>query len=54
VLLPATMKLLGDWNWYLPRWLEWLPRVGPGDALPLAPEQPAASPEEAQPEPIRA
>jgi hypothetical protein len=20
------MKLLGDWNWYLPRWLEWLPR----------------------------
>jgi RND superfamily putative drug exporter len=26
VLLPATMKLLGDWNWYLPRWLEWLPR----------------------------
>jgi RND superfamily putative drug exporter len=30
VLLPATMKLLGDWNWYLPKWLEWLPRVGPG------------------------
>jgi uncharacterized membrane protein YdfJ with MMPL/SSD domain len=29
VLLPASMKLLGDWNWYLPRWLEWLPRVGP-------------------------
>jgi uncharacterized membrane protein YdfJ with MMPL/SSD domain len=27
VLLPATMKLLGDWNWYLPRWLEWLPRL---------------------------
>jgi uncharacterized membrane protein YdfJ with MMPL/SSD domain len=27
VLLPATMKLLGDWNWYLPRWLEWLPQV---------------------------
>ena len=25
VLLPATMKLLGDWNWYLPRWLGWLP-----------------------------
>ena len=20
------MKLLGDWNWYLPSWLEWLPR----------------------------
>jgi uncharacterized membrane protein YdfJ with MMPL/SSD domain len=27
VLLPATMKLLGEWNWYLPRKLEWLPRV---------------------------
>jgi uncharacterized membrane protein YdfJ with MMPL/SSD domain len=30
VLLPATMKLLGDWNWYLPRWLEWLPRLDHG------------------------
>jgi uncharacterized membrane protein YdfJ with MMPL/SSD domain len=28
VLLPASMKLLGDWNWYLPRWLQWLPRIG--------------------------
>jgi RND superfamily putative drug exporter len=27
VLLPASMKLLGDWNWYLPRWLEWLPQA---------------------------
>lgn len=26
VLLPASMKLLGDWNWYLPRWLHWLPK----------------------------
>ncbi len=25
ILVPATMKLLGDWNWYLPRWLGWLP-----------------------------
>jgi RND superfamily putative drug exporter len=25
VLLPAAMKLLGDWNWYLPKWLDWLP-----------------------------
>ena len=32
VLLPASMKLLGDWNWYLPRWLDWLPRVTPLDA----------------------
>jgi RND superfamily putative drug exporter len=27
VLVPATMELLGDRNWYLPKWLEWLPRV---------------------------
>ena len=24
ILLPASMKLLGDLNWYLPNWLEWL------------------------------
>jgi RND superfamily putative drug exporter len=38
VLLPATMKLLGEWNWYLPRWLEWLPRLddGEGEAAPDA------------------
>ena len=28
VLVPATMALLGDRNWYLPRWLDWLPRIG--------------------------
>jgi hypothetical protein len=33
VLLPAAMKLLGEWNWYLPRWLEWLPVLSP-EALP--------------------
>jgi putative drug exporter of the RND superfamily len=27
LLLPASMKLLGDWNWYMPRWLDWIPRV---------------------------
>jgi RND superfamily putative drug exporter len=27
VLLPATMHLLGRWNWYLPHWLDWLPRL---------------------------
>jgi uncharacterized membrane protein YdfJ with MMPL/SSD domain len=50
VLLPASMKLLGDWNWYLPRWLEWLPRVGAeGDAaLPTPPPEPPA-PDEPEP-----
>ena len=32
VLLPASMKLLGDWNWYLPSWLEWLPRFDLGES----------------------
>jgi len=27
VLLPASMELLGEWNWYLPKWLEWLPHT---------------------------
>ena len=32
VLLPATMKLLGDRNWYLPSWLQWLPRLEPSES----------------------
>ncbi len=27
ILVPASMKLLGDWNWYLPSWLHWLPNL---------------------------
>jgi uncharacterized membrane protein YdfJ with MMPL/SSD domain len=27
VVLPSLMRLLGEWNWYLPRWLDWLPRL---------------------------
>ena len=34
VLLPAAMKLLGDWNWYLPRWLEWLPHLSRKSLIP--------------------
>src|SRR5215207_2718210 len=37
VLLPATMKLLGDWNWYLPSWLQWLPQSERHEAV-AAPE----------------
>ena len=41
VLLPAAMKLLGSRSWYLPRWLEWLPRIeveaeAPAPPLPSA------------------
>jgi RND superfamily putative drug exporter len=34
VLLPATMKLLGEWNWYMPRWLEWVPSLAPEQHQP--------------------
>jgi uncharacterized membrane protein YdfJ with MMPL/SSD domain len=35
ILVPATMKLLGEWNWYLPDWLGWLPSLSPeGDQPP--------------------
>jgi putative drug exporter of the RND superfamily len=47
ILVPATMAVLGDRNWYLPRWLAWLPNLhiegssapaqGPAPAQPLAP-----------------
>ncbi len=50
VLLPAAMKLLGDWNWYLPCWLGWLPHLTVEPELPekapeavLVPAGPAAS-----------
>jgi uncharacterized membrane protein YdfJ with MMPL/SSD domain len=39
VLLPATMKLLGERNWYLPSWLGWLPRLE--HEAPAAPPEPA-------------
>ncbi|HUG83765.1 MAG TPA: MMPL family transporter [Euzebya sp.] len=37
VLVPATMELLGERNWYLPAWLEWLPRISIEGHVP-APE----------------
>jgi uncharacterized membrane protein YdfJ with MMPL/SSD domain len=38
ILLPATMKLLGDWNWYLPKWLEWLPHLEHGGSVERPPK----------------
>jgi putative drug exporter of the RND superfamily len=59
VLLPAAMRVLGDWNWYLPSWLEWLPHVGAGrdDAPPVEPTDPSApeaprAPAEPPPAPV--
>src|SRR4029453_8888135 len=45
ILLPASMKLFGDWNWYLPSWLEWLPRfaVSEGEAQPETPPTPVSA-----------
>ncbi len=49
VLLPATMKLLGDWNWYLPRWLQWLPRFDVSEPDAPVETQPAPAPAPATP-----
>jgi uncharacterized membrane protein YdfJ with MMPL/SSD domain len=62
VLLPASMKVLGDWNWYLPSWLDWLPRIGAErDAAPppVDPGEPPATdepeaPDEPKPPPLPA
>jgi RND superfamily putative drug exporter len=56
VLLPATMKLLGEWNWYLPRWLQWLPSLAAGSAeprepTPAEPQEPTPAPAPASPVP---
>jgi RND superfamily putative drug exporter len=45
VLVPALMELMGDWNWYLPKWLKWLPDIRvearPQPPLPVDAGQPA-------------
>jgi uncharacterized membrane protein YdfJ with MMPL/SSD domain len=53
VLLPATMTMLGKWNWYLPKWLEWMPK---GPALEGAPEphEPVRAPIQPDPRPAEA
>jgi len=48
ILVPATMELLGDRNWWLPKWLEWLPRINvEGELDPLIDEVPFREPEPA-------
>jgi RND superfamily putative drug exporter len=41
VLLPATMKLLGERNWYLPKWLQWLPQLERAEPRPVPNAKPA-------------
>jgi RND superfamily putative drug exporter len=38
------MKLLGDWNWYLPKWLEWIPHFGESEKPEPAQAPAVASP----------
>ncbi len=46
LLVPATMELLGDRNWWFPKWLEWLPRVNvEGTRDPALAERDAREPE---------
>jgi len=52
VLLPATMKLLGEWNWWLPSWLRWLPRIAHEPSVEAAPA-PFDGAVEPEPEPAR-
>jgi uncharacterized membrane protein YdfJ with MMPL/SSD domain len=49
VLLPASMRVLGDWNWYLPKWLDWLPHVGEQRSA-APPAEPGESPVGTKPE----
>jgi RND superfamily putative drug exporter len=48
VLVPATMKLLGDRTWYLPAWLSWVPDLHVEGHSRAAPAAPAAEPVPAQ------
>jgi uncharacterized membrane protein YdfJ with MMPL/SSD domain len=43
VLLPASMRLLGEWNWWLPGFLRWLPRVTVEGATDETAEAPAGA-----------
>jgi putative drug exporter of the RND superfamily len=43
VLVPSTMKLLGEWNWYMPRWLRWLPSTASEGGERPEPPRPAVA-----------
>ena len=55
VLVPASMKLLGERNWYLPSWLSWIPEVhveGHSPAQPPEPPEPPATKPPETPVPV--
>lgn len=58
ILLPASMKLLDDWNWYLPTWLDWLPHLEHRGSVEPTPDRAGgtgrhARPSRARPTPER-
>ena len=56
LLVPASMRLLGDMNWYLPKWLGWLPRLNVEGHEPervTVPDTPAELVEAGEPGPHR-
>jgi RND superfamily putative drug exporter len=53
VLVPAAMRLLGKWNWYLPSWLGWLPQLRIESAAPVPTPVPAKPEPERELQPVR-
>jgi RND superfamily putative drug exporter len=56
IIVPAAMELLGERNWYLPRWLRWIPNVSVEGhrhepAAPKEPRRPRHEPGIAVPRP---
>ena len=43
-LVPALMELMGEWNWYLPSWLRWLPVVRVDAEVQPQSQRPAMQP----------
>jgi hypothetical protein len=51
VLVPAAMQLLGERNWYLPSWLQWLPQLDVEGHAEQAPRDVPGAPAETRPGP---
>jgi RND superfamily putative drug exporter len=52
VLIPAVMRLLGERNWYLPRWLQWIPGIQvEGSQEPDVPKKGPPPPDRPKPAP---
>jgi len=52
ILVPATMKMLGKWNWYFPAWLEWIPNISVGEGTVEQKQKSGAIKPKPTPQPI--